>query len=1017
MNDQQTHPEATRLEAFARGELELPEIDAVQQHLADCQTCCDALDSVPDDNLLALVRQTGTEVDADETMVVLQEPTDDAAPTSGQSGIADLPTELAGHSRYRVLELIGRGGMGDVYKAEHRMMQRTVALKVIKRELTQNPQAVERFEREVRAAASLTHGNIVAAYDAERANDSHFLAMEYVEGTDLAAVVRRRGQISAADACDYICQAANGLQHAHEQGMVHRDIKPHNLMLTAEGVVKILDFGLASLTESPFHAGETVVQKSDLTAVGTIMGTPDYISPEQATDARAADIRSDIYSLGATLFFLLAGRAPFDEGTVVEKLKSHAELDAERIDEIRADVPTEVADIIRRAMSKHRSDRFQTPSQLASALEPFAEKRQSDKSAKRTTGWSRLVMVALLLIFATPAVVLYVATNKGTLFINAHDENVDVVIRKNGKEVEIVDNLTGSRILRLPSGNYEIALKGQQNDLTLDRDSFELKRGSKTIVTVRRQEQRQASDSTTTRTSPPELPTPKNAVTNSVGIRLIPIAAGEFTMGSPPSEKERDRQEEQHTVKITAPFYMGMCEVTQQEYYRVMASNPNGFSASAKSKDRIQKQDASRFPIESVSWEDAAEFCRRLSERKSERDSGRVYRLPTEAEWEYACRAETKTAFFVGTKLDGATSNINDASAAPALQRPTHVGSYRPNAFGLYDMQGNVREWCGDWYEPDYYAESAESDPTGPSSSTVYGGSRVIRGGSWRLLANFARSANRHYGKPADRASDLGFRVVCEQRTDRGAAIAAIEAVGGEVKSRGDGTVVTVAFIGGRSEDAANLTDDQLVFLRGLSQLETLYLVGTKVTEVGLKEYVKDLTSLRNLYLTGVNMSDVGLGHLKEMADLRILYVDSPNVTDTGLENLRGMIKLSVLSLNDSQVTAAGLSNLKRMPYLSELRLNRTKVGDAGIEHLKELNHLSRLFLSGTEITDEGLKSLKGLTNMRQLYLSDTNVGDDGIEHLQGMTVLFRLELENTKVTDAGVERLQATLPNCRIAH
>ena len=180
--------------------------------------------------------------------------------------------------------------------------------------------------------------------------------MEFVEGTDLAEVVTQQGQISVANACDYVRQAAEGLQHAHEQRLVHRDIKPHNLMLTAEGTVKILDFGLASLTEGPIDRGETVVQRSDLTAVGTIMGTPDYISPEQATDARAADIRSDIYSLGATLYFLLAGRPPFDEGTVVEKLKSHAESEAERIDEVRVDVPAEVADVIRRTMSKDPGD-------------------------------------------------------------------------------------------------------------------------------------------------------------------------------------------------------------------------------------------------------------------------------------------------------------------------------------------------------------------------------------------------------------------------------------------------------------------------------------------------------------------------------------------------------------------------------------------------------------------------------------------------------------------------------------
>ena len=217
--------------------------------------------------------------------------------------------------------------MGDVYKATHRMMDRTVALKIIKRELMQNSQAVDRFHREVKAAAKLSHPNIVTSHDAEQAGDVHFLVMEYVDGVNLSQIVKDQGALAVAEACDYIRQVSIGLQHAHERGMVHRDIKPHNLMVTKDGTVKVLDFGLASLAPETVFGPETNEGCGDLTAAGAIMGTPDFISPEQADDARTADIRSDIYSLGATLYFLLSGQAPFSEGSVMSKLKSHAQSD------------------------------------------------------------------------------------------------------------------------------------------------------------------------------------------------------------------------------------------------------------------------------------------------------------------------------------------------------------------------------------------------------------------------------------------------------------------------------------------------------------------------------------------------------------------------------------------------------------------------------------------------------------------------------------------------------------------
>lgn len=279
------------------------------------------------------------------------------------------PPELVNHPRYRILRLLGVGGMGTVYQAEHRVMERCVALKVIRTDLTSNASAVDRFRREVKAAAKLNHPNIVDAFDAEQVGNLHLLVMEYVEGSDLARVVAERGPLPVAEACNYISQAALGLQHAFERGMIHRDIKPQNLMLTGGldkppeyRTVKILDFGLARFA--------TTTGSGD-TASGTLLGTVDFMAPEQADDARHVDIRADIYSLGCTLYYLLAGRPPFPEGTLVQKVMCHVERTPQPLTSFRSDLPPELLDVINKLLAKNPEDRFQIPAEVVQALAPF----------------------------------------------------------------------------------------------------------------------------------------------------------------------------------------------------------------------------------------------------------------------------------------------------------------------------------------------------------------------------------------------------------------------------------------------------------------------------------------------------------------------------------------------------------------------------------------------------------------------------------------------------------------------
>lgn len=269
---------------------------------------------------------------------------------------------------YLLLALLGEGGMGQVFKARHRIMDRLVALKIIRAEHLAHPDVVKRFHREVKAAAQLIHPNVVIAHDAGQSGTTHFFVMELLEGTDLAHLVAEQGPLPPGPACNYVRQAALGLQCAHEHGMVHRDIKPQNLFLVKDTqTVKVLDMGLARLRAASEESS------APMTREGAIMGTPDYLAPEQAVDASKVDIRSDIYSLGCTLYHLLAGEPPFAGGSLIQKIYRHQQNEPPAIESVRSDLPAGLAPIVHKMVAKRPEDRFQTPAEAAAALAVFAE--------------------------------------------------------------------------------------------------------------------------------------------------------------------------------------------------------------------------------------------------------------------------------------------------------------------------------------------------------------------------------------------------------------------------------------------------------------------------------------------------------------------------------------------------------------------------------------------------------------------------------------------------------------------
>jgi len=252
-------------------------------------------------------------------------------------------------------------------------------------------------------------------------------------------------------------------------------------------------------------------------------------------------------------------------------------------------------------------------------------------------------------------------------------------------------------------------------------------------------------------------------IKNAIGMEFVPIPAGDSSLGSAEDDPAADHDERpQRRVRISKSFHLGRFEVTQSEYRAVMNDDPSWFSPAGGGRDEVRGVDTSRHPAEFVTWDEAGEFCRRLSALSAEQAAGRAYRLPTEAEWEHAARAGTTTRFAGGEALTPADANVRfDSDAAPRTTRP--VGSYPPNAWGLHDTHGNVWEWCADFYDADAYASREPTgDPRGPPTGT----GRVVRGGDYRSDAAQARSANRDFTRQSRRDWGNGFRVVLVVRGD-----------------------------------------------------------------------------------------------------------------------------------------------------------------------------------------------------------------------------------------------------------
>jgi len=419
---------------------------------------------------------------------------------------------------YTILDKIGAGGMGQVFKAEHRRMKRIVAVKMLPTAMMKNPAVVARFEREVTAAARLNHPNIVTAFDADKVNGTHLLIMEYVEGSDLSAIVKKNGPLPLDQAVNYILQTAQGLEAAHAEGIVHRDIKPANLLLDKKGTVKILDMGLARI------GGDTPGQ-AELTNTGTVMGTVDYMAPEQALNTKSADARADIYSLGCSLFYLLTGKATYNGDSLMAKLLAHRDEPIPLLRAMRADVPDRLEAVFMKMVAKRVEERYQTVTEviadlarLTSGQAPAAVPQASDSFAdtgltdflrdaalapappvrppKRqkpmvNKEWIRKNQKPLLIgggvlgaLILLAGIIISLQTDDGTLIVKVNEPNAEIRVLDAEGKVEITRQGEKEPLkISVVPGKHRLQV--QKDGFELFTDNFEIKSKGTESITAR----------------------------------------------------------------------------------------------------------------------------------------------------------------------------------------------------------------------------------------------------------------------------------------------------------------------------------------------------------------------------------------------------------------------------------------------------------------------------------------------------------------------------------------------------
>lgn len=1040
---------------------------------------------------------------------------------------ANVSLPLSTIGRFQVVALLGEGAFGSVYQAHDPQLDREVAIKVPRSASHRTVEERERFLREGRAAAALHHPNICPVYEVGTTPEGRdYIVMAFIEGRPLSRVLQAPQRLSDRQIVNAVRRLALALEEAHAKGIIHRDLKPANIMINRKGEPVIMDFGLAR---------RATATDAQLSHSGQIMGTPAYMSPEQARgDVKGVGPLSDLYSLGLVMYEMLCGRRPF-EGTVTEVIGQILHVEPPPPSQFRKEIDPHLESICLKAIAKRPDDRFASMKDFATALSQYATTMANAKpgaasSAKDALGSGDLLHTEQLakLVAAVSSDVeskinraagrmvrqasLFGGAGRPPLwvslagsgfmglvvllgilfFVRAGDTTILIhVPLPDG--VDLTDTSLAFFLDEKPISAEQI---GQPIDLTPGEHELVIRRGEEIVERMRFEVVKEGKNgriewkgSDTESGSPQPAVAPFTAeqarehqeawakhlgvpveFTNSIGMKFRLIPPGEYSRGTPADEYESvlptlnndpwltqclESETPVHQVRLTQPFYLGTYEVTQRQYEQMVGANPSQFSISGEGREQVAGKDTSNLPVERVNWDEALDFCSRLSQSESlvspkvelragelSLSAGDGYRLPTEAEWEYACRAGTTSRFWTGENAQ----SLDQAGwyAANSEQRTHAVGKLRPNPFGLFDIHGNAYEWVQDWWNKDSYKPFAETLAVDPLGAAMGSGQplRVVRGGFMGYGPNWSRAAHRNGFAANTRFGFIGFRVVisvdgvkkllssARKDSDRAVAEWVLSKNGGAVRVAkedllpetleqymrlplltrvdqlpADSFQVVGITLAPRQPDEADLAR-----LDSLQHLKLLWLLGDEIGDNQLSR-VSRHRELFALKVDSQRVTNEGLVHFGDLNNLVELDLGGCRIDDAGLDHLAGLQRLYRLDLSrNSRIGDDAIRRIEKLPSLTILNLEFTSLTDRGVKLLKELKPLRDLNLIGTQISGANLEVLAALSNLEQLHLDLTSIGDEDVAKIAKITTLRSLFLDRTRIGDEGLARLSPLL-------
>ena len=925
---------------------------------------------------------------------------------------------------YVVLDRIGQGGMGQVFKAKHRVMDRVVALKTLPAAATNSKLAVQRFHREVQVAARLVHPNIVTAYDAGESQGLHYLVMECVEGDDLGAAVKQRGRLPANTAIDYIIQAAKGLEYAHKQKVIHRDIKPSNLLLDREGTVKVLDMGLARLNQAIGPLDQT--EQETLTGTGQVMGTIDFMPPEQAENTKKADERSDIYSLGCTLYYLLTGRAVYGGDTTVMKILAHRET---AIPSLRTELPkvSEQLDAIYQKMvAKKPDDRYGSMTEVIAELEKCASppedipetetfhgftpkgKLAGDQSLNldlpvispvdefrrgRPKKASKVkleknhiiygsVALGVLLLLGLLGVVFSMRTPEGTLIVEVNQADAEISVDEgkvtlkstSDKEPVEVEVEEGKHTLKITKGGFRTFAS-----------EFEITSGGEEVIRVTL------------------VPLEKKVAAKAKPVPVVQPSSENWALEFDGTDDYVEIPSLRYDASHPVTFEAVVCPTEFKESTIVVVAqlcSLGGRNTSGSVDHPVWKW---------VSWGNVSEkiFVQQISEHTI--DLGRSVHLATSYDGKDirlyvngVCQKRWLQRFKGGeSSILGDREQVRLANVW-GKPLPSWIGGQRRNDSKTWSHDGtidevrisNVARYTGDFtpqrrFEPDehtmalYHFDEGSGDVLHDCSGNGHDGKIV--GAKWVRVGE----AESGEGKAGGVAEDA----------DRRAA----EWV---LKNGGKVYLTHPSSKTGGSELSGTMPADS----------PQRYLGSETVVVDELEELPQEDFIVGGISLRGTEVTNEDLLLLVKLNSMSVLDLEGSRITDDGMQIIKNILTLKMLYLSHTPITDSGFALIANLPELESVSSGDTKVTATGLAVLTQLPKLHSLNLTGPMLNTETLGVLRKVSTLRDLFVY--NLTDVHLTQLSLLQQLKRIEIleSGNSYSEQGLANLRKALPNCEIA-